>query len=104
MRDKPRRAVGTIATAATVLIGSTVEPAPAGQARGSMAVTVQVVAACGGAVGAGGQATTLQGCPSGNAPLAMLTESASTPPADPSMPSTTLIEGTGEVRYVTLIY
>ena len=104
MRPKPRRAVGTIATAATVLIGSTVEPAPAGQVRGSLNVTVQVLAACGGTVGAGGQTTLAGDCAPGSAPLAVLTESASTPPADPTTPSTALIEGTGELRYVTLIY
>lgn len=104
MHPKPRRLVGTIAIAATVFIGSSVESAPTGQARGTLSVRVQVFAACGGAVGTGGQATAPGGCAPGGAPLAVLTESAAATPKDAQSTFTARIEGPGELRYVTLIY
>ena len=104
MRSKPRQAVGTIATAATVLIGSTAVPAPADQARGTLSVTVQVVASCGGTVATGGSATVTSGCAPDSAPLAVLTELPAPAPADATDPSSVAIEGTGELRYVTLVY
>jgi hypothetical protein len=104
MRTRPGRAVGTIATAATVLVGSSVAPAPAGQTRGALNVTVEVVATCGGAVGSGGTATVGEGCAPGSAPMAVATESAPSSPADPAEPSAATPEGSGELRYLTLIY
>ena len=105
MRYKPRRAVGHDRDRRHRADRLDRRAAPAGQARGTLSVTVQVVAACGGTVGAGGQATVLRVAPPGSAPLAVLTESAPTPaPRMPSTPSSVAIEGTGELRYVTLIY
>ena len=101
MRPRNWRTAGTIATAATVLIGSVGEPAPAAQVRGTLSVTVQVLAACGGSVDAGGEPEAAPGCPSGSAPMAILSESATT---STSPSSATTIEVEGELRYVTLIY
>ena len=104
MRTRSGRTVGTIATAATVLVGSTVEPAPAGQTRGTLNVTVEVLAACGGAVGSGGAATFSEGCAPDSAPMSVVTESAADTPQGPADPTAATIEGSGELRYVTLIY
>ena len=79
-------------------------PAPADQVRGTLSVTVQVVANCGGAVGANGAATVTSGCAPGSAPLAVLTEFPSSPPADAKDPSSVAVEGSGELRYITLVY
>jgi hypothetical protein len=103
MRATSRRATRTLATAATVLVAVPLESALAGQARGSLQVTVQVVAACGGTVAADSVAVT-DGCAPGSAPMAILSESATATTGDQSAPATATVEGTGELRYVTLIY
>lgn len=101
MRPSNRRTAGTIATAATVLIGSVAEPAPAAQVRGTLSVIVQVLAACGGSVGVGGEPEAAPGCPSGSTPMAILSESATTPTSPLSAATLGFV---GELRYVTLIY
>jgi hypothetical protein len=101
MRPRNRRTAGTLATAATALLGSVAEPAPAAQVRGSLSVTVQVLAACGGAVGIGGQPQVSAGCPPASAPVAILLEGP-VPPVAPEPAAA--IEGVGGIRYVTLIY
>jgi hypothetical protein len=101
-RGNRQRSIGTIATAATVLIGSNVDPAPAGQAQGTLGVTVRVIAACGGAVGA---VSGTESCAPDSAPLAVTTEVGPTraePAADGAAGAS--LEGAGELRYVTLIY
>ncbi len=91
MRHDHRRATCTLATAATVLVAAPLEPVLAGQARGSLQVTVQVVAACGGSV-TGGTAFVSEGCAPASAPLAIVSEGAA--PADgdhrTTPPNTTL--------------
>jgi hypothetical protein len=104
-RGNRQRSIGTIATAATVLIGSNVDPAPAGQAQGTLGVTVRVIAACGGAVGSGGAVSGTESCAPDSAPLAVTTEVGPTraePAADGAAGAS--LEGAGELRYVTLIY
>jgi hypothetical protein len=57
MRHDRKLAVGTIATAA-VLLGGVSDAPQAGQARGSLGVTVKVIAACSASLGSSGTVTT----------------------------------------------
>jgi hypothetical protein len=103
MRPNARRATRTLAaTATTILVAVPLDSASPGQARGSLQVTVQVVAACGGTT-TGGQVVTTDGCAPGSAPMAILSEPASAT-SDPAAPTAASVEDAGEVRYVTLIY
>jgi hypothetical protein len=62
MRQNLKRATGAVATAANLLALSAADPVAAGQTRGSLSVTVRVVAACGGSVGTGGTTQQSEGC------------------------------------------
>ena len=73
----------------------------AGQARGSLAVTVRVVAACGASVGQSGTVTA-GACAPGAAALATARESASAG-ADAESATAGIETGDG-VEYVTLFY
>jgi hypothetical protein len=100
MRHDRKLAVGTIATAA-VLIGSSTEGPHAGQVRGSLAVTVQVIAACGGSLSQSGPLTP-SGCARASAPLSVTSESA--PATSGADGASARVESDSGVRYVTLIY
>ena len=100
MRHKRKLAVGTIATAA-VLIGSSSDGPHAGQARGSLAVTVQVITACGGSLSQSGTVTQSE-CARGSTPLAVASESAPATSRDDG--ALAQVEPGSDVRYVTLIY
>lgn len=93
------RAVAIAGAALLVAVDSA--GAAAGQARGSLAVTVRVVAQCGASVGAGGTAAPNATCPAASRPLAVVTES--DPPQVTAEP-VRVVEGAGSTRYVTLIY
>ena len=101
MRHDRKLAVGTLATAA-VLLGSGDAP-QAGQARGSLAVTVRVVAACGASVGPSGTVTA-GACAPGAAALATARESASAGAGGDAGSATAGIETGDGVEYVTLFY
>jgi hypothetical protein len=101
MRHNRKLAVGTIATAA-VLIGSSSDGPHAGQeARGSLAVTVQVITACGGSLSQS-RTVTQSECARGSTPLAVASESAPATSRDDG--ALAQVEPGSDVRYVTLIY
>ena len=99
--DHPSGRAAAIAGAAALLAVVETAGAAAGQARGSLAVTVRVVAQCGASLGAGGAAASNATCPAASRPLAILTESEPPPATSEPVP---VVEGTGATRYVTLIY
>lgn len=101
MRHGRKFAVGSIATVAA-LLGSGDAP-QAGQARGSLAVTVRVVAACGASVGQSGTVTTGD-CAPGAAALAAARETASAGGGGGAEGATAAIETGDGVEYVTLFY
>ena len=101
MRHGRKLAVGSIATVAA-LLGSGDSP-QAGQARGSLAVTVRVVVACGASVGQSGTVTA-GACAPGAAALATARESASADTGGAAGGTTAAIETGDGVEYVTLFY
>jgi hypothetical protein len=103
MRQNLKRATGAVATAANLLALSAADPVAAGQTRGSLSVTVRVVAACGGSVGTGGTTQQSEGCAPGSAPIAVVSE-AGPPPVASTTQASAEVEGSGEIRYLTLIY
>ena len=98
--DHPSGRAAAIAGAALLAVVDSAGAA-AGQARGSLAVTVRVVAQCGASLAAGGAAAANPTCPAASRPLAILTESEPQPATSEPVP---VVEGTGATRYVTLIY
>lgn len=101
MRHGRKLAVGSIATVAA-LLGSGDAP-QAGQARGSLAVTVRVVAACGASLGQSGTVVT-GGCPSGAAAMAVARETGPAASGSASGGATAGVETANGVEYVTLFY
>jgi hypothetical protein len=101
MRHDRKLAVGTIATAA-VLLGGVSDAPQAGQARGSLGVTVKVIAACSASLGSSGTVTTGSCTPAG-APLAVAREAAPAGAGGTSA-ATAGVEAGNDVEYVTLFY
>lgn len=104
MRSPSSRAIVLASVIAVALFGSTTDLGQAGQIRGTLGVTVRVVASCSAAVVSGSSATVGTACPSTSAPLAIMTESVA-PDAAPAEAHTTE-EGVADadIRYLTLIY
>lgn len=104
MRSPSFRAIAPAPIIAIALFGSTTDLGQAGQIRGTLGVTVRVVASCSAAVAPDSSATVGTACPSTSAPLAIMTESVA-PDATPAE-AHTIEEGVADadIRYLTLIY
>ena len=103
MGQQARRAMVIAAAGIMLLLAGDQRSEAAGQSRASLAVVVRVVAACGGSTGSASAPAEAAQCPTGSAPLAVLTEAAQ-PPAQASAIPGTSIEEFGDLRYLTLIY
>ncbi len=99
MRRPSLRAIAIVAVLAGGVLGTAIDTGQARQARGTLAVTVRVIAACSASLGKSSGAT-VAACPSVSAPLIVATETA-TPTGTPATESTTAADS---VHYVTLIY
>ena len=111
MRHTRSRAVGLAAAIPTALLGAGIETAAGGQARGTLGVTVQVVAPCGASLAPGGSMALVGGCQASAAPMTVTTETAAPASAGraaglrgPNPQLETDRSAGGEVRYVTLHY
>jgi hypothetical protein len=111
MRRTRSRAVGLAAAIPTALLGTGIEAAAGGQARGTLGVTVEVVAPCGASLGPSGSVALASDCRAAAAPMAVTTET--TAPASvgqaaslrgPDPQVHTDPSAAGGVRYVTLHY
>ena len=100
MGQQAHRASAVAAATIMLLLAADQRTEAAGQSRAALSVVVRVVAACGGSTsppaGAGQ-------CPTGSAPLAVLTETGQ-PPGQRAGDPAASIEESGDVRYLTLIY
>lgn len=99
MRRSSLRAIAIVAALTGGVLGTTIDIGQARQVRGTVGVTVRVVAACSATLGQSPGAT-VAACPSASAPLIVATETAA-PTGTPATESTT---ATDSVHYVTLIY
>jgi hypothetical protein len=112
MRRNRSRAVGLAAAIPTAIMGATIEPAAAGQARGTLGVTVQVIANCTADLNPSGGVALAEGCESSSAAPVVATETAapaSFQAAGNSLPAegpTAAAEPDrgDSVRYITLLY
>lgn len=101
MDRQARRALEIAAAGTMLLLAADQRSEAAGQSRASLAVTVRVVAACGGSTGSA--SAPVAQCPSTSAPMAVLTETAR-PASQGSAAPEASVEEFGDVRYLTLIY
>ena len=100
MRRPSLRAIAIVAVLVGGVLGTAIDTGQARQARGTLAVTVRVVAACSASLGKSPGSAVAAACPSASAPLIVATETA-TPAGTPATESTTTADS---VHYVTLIY
>jgi hypothetical protein len=109
MRRTRSRAVGLAAAIPTAFLGTGIDAAAAGQARGTLGVTVEVVAPCGASLAPSGSVALDGSCQASAAPMAVTTET--TAPAgavaslggpDPQVETDSSVGG--GVRYMTLHY
>lgn len=104
MRCSSFRAIGLTPVVAIALFGSTTDHGHAGQARGTLGVTVRVVAACSAALAPDSGATVGAACPSASAPLAITTETVAPDAAPPEAYTADAGAAGADIRYLTLIY
>jgi hypothetical protein len=111
MRRTRSRAVGLAAAIPTALLGTGIEAAAGGEARGTLGVTVQVVAPCGASLAPSGSVALDGSCQASAAPTAVTTEAVA--PASvgraaslggPNPQVETEPSAGGGVRHVTLHY
>ena len=111
MRRSRSRAVGLAVVIPTALFGTGIETVKGGQARGTLGVTVQVVAPCGASLAPSGTVGLAGDCQASAAPMAVTTETMA--PASVGRaaslggpnPQVETEPGAGrEIRYVTLHY
>jgi hypothetical protein len=111
MRRTRSRAVGLATAIPTAFLGAGIGAVVGGQARGTLGVTVQVVAPCGASLAPGGSMALAGDCQVPAAPTAVTTETAAPASAGraasldgPDPQVETEPSADGRVRYVTLHY
>ena len=111
MRRTRSRAVGLAAAIPTALLGTGIEAAAGGQARGTLGVTVEVVAPCGASLAPSGSVALDGNCQEVATPTAVTTETAAPASAGraaglggPNPQVETEASAGGAVRDLTLHY